>query len=505
MDIATPSRFRVCRAVFGLDLRSLAAFRIGVGLLLLWDIIDCFRDLRPLLTDDGALSRQAAYTLSGATPVLWRFFCLFSLSGHASAEAGLLACYTALALCFLLGLGTRWAAAACWFCIRSLQVRNPIILGGGHVILSILLFWSVFLTLDAHWALGGTGRRPKRGGELSCSCFTVAYLIQIAVIYWGCALAKVGPEWRHDYTAVCYALGSRQVNSDYAAWLLGVPGLCRGLSRLVLAYETIGPCLLFLPFRSGAWRLLGVVAFFAMHLGFGIFLRLGLFSHICCVALLPLVPGAFWDLVAPRSRDVTVPPPPPSRARARTTTGYAVQGVVGAAVVCLLLLGLASQSIAMTRRVPALRDRLLAQPWVQVLGFVRKWTMFAPSPPKRAVRLFIVGTTTGGQTVALDRDGKVSPGSPQIVVREWEHWGEFLAYISDRNFPPVLMNSYQAYLCRTFPLANAGLHSELLKIDVWLSVAVTGSDFMPRASAIRHVTTYSCPAPQNSASGPEAG
>src|ERR1700678_2894139 len=60
---------KTLRNVFGLDLRSLALFRINIALVFLWDLQERARDLRAHYTEDGVLpltipSSTAAIPLS---------------------------------------------------------------------------------------------------------------------------------------------------------------------------------------------------------------------------------------------------------------------------------------------------------------------------------------------------------------------------------------------------------------------------------------------------------
>src|SRR3954468_9750905 len=52
----SPWRRRL-RGIFGLDLRSLALFRIGLGIILLFDIIIRYEDVHAFYTDEGVLPR----------------------------------------------------------------------------------------------------------------------------------------------------------------------------------------------------------------------------------------------------------------------------------------------------------------------------------------------------------------------------------------------------------------------------------------------------------------
>src|ERR1700676_4296238 len=117
------------RELAGIDIRSLALFRMGFGLLILGDVLVRLPDIRALYSDDGVLPRSAliAHALDTWNISLhlangtWQFgLILFIIEG-----------LFALALTF--GYQTRLASVVSWFLCISLQSRNPIVLQGGDV------------------------------------------------------------------------------------------------------------------------------------------------------------------------------------------------------------------------------------------------------------------------------------------------------------------------------------------------------------------------------------
>src|SRR5450432_3732577 len=103
--------------MFCIDLRSLSAFRIGIGLVLIWDLIVRSTDLTAHYTDDGVLPRTV---LIDNFLSLRPYLSIHILNGSAVFQA-LLFCLAGLcALALLLGCRTRAASVACWFLTCSL-------------------------------------------------------------------------------------------------------------------------------------------------------------------------------------------------------------------------------------------------------------------------------------------------------------------------------------------------------------------------------------------------
>ncbi|HBY80263.1 MAG TPA: hypothetical protein DEG47_25360, partial [Cyanobacteria bacterium UBA11148] len=89
--------------LFGLDLRSLAVFRIGLGLLLIIDLIDRSRDLNAHYTDFGILPR-APLIEKFLNPWFWS---VHVFSGQALFQGILFVIAGLIALLLLIGYRTR--------------------------------------------------------------------------------------------------------------------------------------------------------------------------------------------------------------------------------------------------------------------------------------------------------------------------------------------------------------------------------------------------------------
>ena len=111
---------------FALDLRSLAAMRFALGLLLLFDTLSRFAELGAFYTDAGVLPRALqVQTVSG-----WRWS-LHLANGSAGFQALLLLLEAGAALAMAFGWRTRAATLLAWVLCLSLMNRNPLVLGAG--------------------------------------------------------------------------------------------------------------------------------------------------------------------------------------------------------------------------------------------------------------------------------------------------------------------------------------------------------------------------------------
>jgi hypothetical protein len=292
--------FLPVREFFSLDLRSLALLRIGIGFLLILDGIDRLPDLAAHFSDAGIVPRDV---ITGIQPISLHMF-----HGAVWFQAILTGLSFFFALLLILGWRTPFVTLVCWFLLISVHARNPTVLQGGDQVLRLMLFWSIFLPLSACYSLDSSrdGAQPRWPFTSTptrvLSPASVAYIVQLCVIYWYAAAWKWAPEWRSDGTAVYLAMKADYFTTRFAHFLLGYPEVLRYLTFATLWLEALGPAVLFFPFAPGLQRLLVISAFILLHVGLAISLELSLFPWICCVAWLALLPSSFWDRIQAQLR-----------------------------------------------------------------------------------------------------------------------------------------------------------------------------------------------------------
>jgi predicted DCC family thiol-disulfide oxidoreductase YuxK len=282
--------------LFGIDLRSLALFRVALAGTLLADLFIRAQDLTAHYTDLGVLPRAA---------LLQRFASRWSISLHLAGgttviEAALFILAGLLALALLVGWRTRLAAVLSWVLLISLHVRNPIILQGSDTLLRMLLFWSLFLPLAARYSVDhaldpAEPTPPKRVTGVA----SAALLLQTALMYAFSGALKTGATW-HNGTAIAQALNVDHFTTPLGRAVLQWPQLLRPLTHVVLWLERLGPWLLFSPWGPPWLRPVVLLALASLQVGFWLFMELGLFPWVSIVALLPFVSSEWWDALRAR-------------------------------------------------------------------------------------------------------------------------------------------------------------------------------------------------------------
>ncbi len=419
----------IWRKVFGLDVRSLAALRIGLAVMVLVDLIDRAQCLTAHYSDQGVLPRAGLLATFPNNFV----FSLHMASGETWFQALLFLLQGFFALAMLLGYRTRLFTALTFVLLQSLQQRNPMICYKGDDVLRLAIFWSLFLPTGAVWSLDRRLGRATAGwsAHTASSVGAAGYLLQCGFIYLFTGIQKFGPEWRTDGTAVLCAVSAGQYECPSGQalrdFLTVHPGVERALTFGVLGWEY---CVLFLLLIPGWGRALGALSIAVFQIGLAIFMALGFFPYFNLVSLLGLIPGGFWRLgpvqaVTDRLERwvgagwtrlgvpaAPLPPEPvPEPAWRDSLASFALGSV--------LVLNLCT---APGVHVPRVITRLGTG-----LGLTQNWLMFAPSPPVVDNWGVARGVLADGREVDLFHRRPLTYERPAVVTREFIHyrWGMY--------------------------------------------------------------------------------
>ena len=289
-------------SLFAVDPRSLALFRIALGLLLAFEALSLLPEASALLSDRGVLPRCS---LQPSLPTDSEFWSLNSASGGARWQLVLLLLQFCAGACLAFGRRPRVAALCGWALFSSAINRNPLMAHGGDALLRQELFFAAFVPLGARWAVDAPGGaadddRPR------ASLGTAALLLQPVLMYVCAGALKFAPEWRSQYTAVYFALHVDMAVKWPALLLRRWPALCELASALTPPLEAwIGPVLLLFPVSRlrGRARLVGIALLSSLQLGFATCMVLGNFPYASTVAILPFVPLELWAVLLPRDAD----------------------------------------------------------------------------------------------------------------------------------------------------------------------------------------------------------
>ncbi|MFT4047468.1 MAG: HTTM domain-containing protein [Solimonas sp.] len=295
-DADLTSRYPRLAEMIGIDLRSLALFRVAIGLLLLWCTLSAFGDLDAFWTDAGVMPRGWMIDSDSR----WRLS-LYLVNGQRWFVAALLLIQAGGALMFALGWRMRAASILSFVLWGSFVSRDPMVLTGGDLLLCCLLFWSLFLPLAARHSVDAalaTNAPPEKNLHLSWA--TLGLLLQVMSVYFFSAVLQSGREWWPDFTAVYYALMLDRLVLPPGRWLLDFPGLMQALSAFVYVLELAGPIVIFTPWLLRPVRFALLLLFALLQIGVLLCLRAGPFPFVSLAALTVFAGGWLWDAIARR-------------------------------------------------------------------------------------------------------------------------------------------------------------------------------------------------------------
>ena len=290
--------------VFGLDLRSLALFRISIATLLFGDLAFRLPHLLPLYAEHGLLGRQAALEVIGAglylSPHFW-------LRGSVVALGCLFAFQLLTALAMLVGYRTRFATALSWYLLASLQVVETYHFHlGGDTYLRMMLLWGALLPLGHRWSVDAQRQQsgttpPPQPAKRAYSWVTVALVLQFLLFYVAAGLSKNTPMW-NDGDALYYLLHRDHLATVFTPMLLEQRWALTPLTYGTYWFEVLGPLLLVFPFYTATVRMVGIAMFLLFHLGLATFLYIGPYPLMSIAPFAALLPSRFWEVWWPRVR-----------------------------------------------------------------------------------------------------------------------------------------------------------------------------------------------------------
>lgn len=421
---AMPWRERL-KLLAGVDARSLALFRVALGLVVLADLATRATALEAHYTDAGVLPREAL--------VAWPFhplhLSLHALSGELWFVAGVFGVHALAALAMVVGWRTRAATFVTWLLYCSLVSRNEMLLQGSDNVVRLLLFWALFLPLGLRASVDRARAPDAEVPAHVTTPATLAVQLQVGFIFWFTALLKTSPDWWPDGTAIYYALHWDDLATPFASVWLGLgEGFLQGLTWFVLVAEFLGPFIFFVPFAIGPLRTLGVALFLVLFLVFGLTFRLGVWPWAGVAAVTPFVPGWLWDRLArirlPRVRLPRLARRAPAALPPSARSSRATHAVV---VVALLYCFAWNVGTVAEHTWPA---------WLSAPGHLfrldQRWNMFAPGPRHDGGWWVVHGRRADGVPVFLHPDGAARWEPPPVPadvytghrwrLYMWQYW-----------------------------------------------------------------------------------
>lgn len=453
----------------GIDPRALGAFRIGLALLLLGDLL-VYRlpVVGAFYTDDGVLPRS---TLAELYP-LFETVSIHAVSGSARVQTGLLALGACAAACLLVGYRTRASTGLSLVLLASLYARNPFVINGGNTILTVLLFLSLFLPLDARWSLGagrpsapayrdGADGGATDGGESDgarrvCSLGTAVTLLTLVSIYAANVVSKYRSDAWMSSVAVPRIFQVEEFVVLFGPYVSEHVTVLAAINWLWIALLSASVLLV----AATGWLRTGVaLAFVSAHLGMAATMRLGVFPFVMVAVLLLFFPPRVWDAVEALASNL----PGSSRfaTRAYRSDGGSATETASPAETGSRIPPRARRGIRVGASVLLVSVFVALVVWQAAgVGLVDlpasesagelsevSWSFFAPNPPDTSSWYVVRATLESGETVdaldggpvAFDRPPDAADTYPTTL---WHQYGHRIRYAGETQYRPLA-----AYVC----------------------------------------------------------
>jgi hypothetical protein len=265
----------------------LAAFRIGVALVLLWDVVFAYWPLADAFFGQGSLGSPEIFSSAQHG---WQRWSLFHSIHNPFLYHMILLSWASAALCLLLGVFPRLSACWCWLCSISVISINYYLHNSGDNVRTISLFYLMLSPCGAVWALPRwlRGHKPE---TVYIPAWPLRLLfVQMAFVYCINGLYKVtSAQWESGVVMHYVMANLAWTRVSYAMIPLPLP-LLQLETWTVVLWEVSFPLLVILRFTRTPALVLGVL----FHIGTAVLLQIGAFPLYMICLYLPLAPWEKW-------------------------------------------------------------------------------------------------------------------------------------------------------------------------------------------------------------------
>lgn len=310
-----------------IDPRSLGAFRIAFGLVLIRDLLARWRYIDDFYSNEGVLpNHNHLYNLKMEGRSVWSALHAMSTGGEATFGFCLILLFYVL---FTFGFRTRAFQVMSLVSLVSLSARNLLAEGVGNYVAIALLAFTMLLPLGSRFsidALRETTRLANDGsskdlnrrtratdddldahhapGWSPTSLASLGLLLQIGLVYLAMAVQQTGA-WR-DGTALTKALHVTRLATPWG-FAMRDSGILSILTPVLYYAQFAIPIAIFVPVLRGPSRGVAAVLMAVHGLVLGLFFNFGLFGWSLAAAGLLVVSSETWEKWATRTN--------PARAR----------------------------------------------------------------------------------------------------------------------------------------------------------------------------------------------
>lgn len=272
------------------DTRSIAIFRMALAATILTNIFTYLYWSNAFLAPDGVLPISAIPHNS----FYWSFFDI-NQSLFFQKAVFIIGAFSAIALF----IGWHARAQAIFLLFLHISIEHRFMITGGTVGIRMALLWAIFLPLAHSWSLQTLDTKAKHASIISGG--TIAFTLQIVILYIAAAAHKHNIEWTTDYSAVYKSLWWGGLSQPLGEIIREYPALTRLLTKSTLFFEYIAPLALIIPIGQPLVRCIGVIILVCLNAGFQLTMALEPYTYANIAISLVFIPTAFWDFFLTKS------------------------------------------------------------------------------------------------------------------------------------------------------------------------------------------------------------
>ncbi|RQH00921.1 HTTM domain-containing protein [Natrarchaeobius oligotrophus] len=269
-----------------IDTRTLAVFRVFVGLLIVADIVLRSRNFSYFYTDTGVVPQWLAQDLSSDG-----VFSVYHYTSDPTVIAALFVVQILIAIQLIVGYKTRIATILSFLLVISLDHHNPLVTSYADVLFRLLLFWAIFLPLGERWSIDAV--HADRTPRASVTGIAPALILtQMVLMYFINGIHKRESELWTGGEATPLILGLDDMTFLLGETVRTFPTLLQ-FGGLTWYYMLLFSWLLLL--LVGRQRMLFALMFVGGHATFAVTVRIGAFAYVAWAGLLLFFQGQVWE------------------------------------------------------------------------------------------------------------------------------------------------------------------------------------------------------------------
>ena len=274
------------RYMVSIDSRTLALFRVLMGLLIIGDLLARASTFSMFYTEDGLAPQSLAQART-----VDHAFSFFFLTTSTPVIAALFLLHGLIAIQLIVGYKTRLATILSFLFVISLDNHNPLNTSHADSLFRLIFFWAMFLPLGERWSIDAV-HRGTPGRPSIANLASAAILLQMIYMYLVNGMLKTLSDSWTDGTATPIVFGLDDMTYFLAVYLREYPTLLGYGGTLWFGMLIASPLLLIFP---GWLRAIFTSMFVIVHLSFALTVRIGGFGWVAIAGVILFLPGQVWD------------------------------------------------------------------------------------------------------------------------------------------------------------------------------------------------------------------